>query len=177
MSDLASEVAELRRELSLLKDRDAVRDLVHAIARGVDRFDQTLLAASILPDAVFDMGGAEPMTGAAFVAGLKPPAEPRPGRMHVIGNVSVQVDGDAAESEAYIVSCMDILKDGTAHTRVRAGRYLDRFRRDGGVWRLSHRIMIDEWGRVDPIVESAPQGRHRGRPAPGDLSYDKDRWS
>jgi hypothetical protein len=177
MTDPAADIAALRQELRALRDREAVRDVVHAIARGVDRFDQTLLAASILPHAVFDRGGAEPMTGAAFVAGLKPPAEPRPGRMHVIGNVSVQVDGDTAKSEAYIVSCMDVLKDEVAHTRLRAGRYLDRFRRDGGGWRLSHRIMIDEWSRIDAVVESAPQGRHRGRPAPDDLSYDKACWS
>ncbi len=167
----ASEIEALRREVQALRDREAVRDVVHAIARGVDRYDQALLTRSIRPDAVFDMGGPEPMTGSAFVAGLKPPAEPRPGRMHVIGNVRVRVDGDTADSEAYIVSCLDILKEGTAHTRVRAGRYLDRFAREGEAWRLTHRTMIDEWGRIDPVAESAPQGRHVGRPSPDDLTY------
>jgi hypothetical protein len=170
---MTDDIAELRREVRALRDREAVRDLIHAIARGVDRYDGALLAASILPDAVIDMGGAEPMTGAAFAAGLKPPAEPRPGRMHIIGNVTVDVDGDQAASEAYILSCMDILKDGQSHTRMRAGRYLDRLVRDDGQWRLSHRTMIDEWGRIDAITEAAPQGSHRGRPAPDDLVYHR----
>jgi hypothetical protein len=169
---MSDELDDLRRAVRDLTDREAVRDLIHAIARGVDRYDQALLSASIRPDAVFDMGGPEPMTGKAFVEGLKSPAEPRPGRMHVIGNVRVTVTGDTASSEAYIVSCMDILKNGAAHTRVRAGRYLDRFAREGESWRLTHRTMIDEWGRIDAVVEAAPQGRHLGRPAPQDLTYE-----
>jgi hypothetical protein len=157
--------------LRALEDKEAIRDLLRAIARGTDRYDQALLAASIADDAVLDMGGETPVGGGAFVAALAPPAEPRPGRMHLLANERIEVDGNAAASESHILSCQDVLADGVRKTRIRAGRYLDRFERRGGAWQLVARTLVDEWGRIDPVSEPAPAGRNLGRPAPDDLSY------
>lgn len=164
-------IEELAARLQALMDRQAIADVIVTIARGIDRYDQILLGRLIDPAASLDMGGDVPMTGADFVAALKPPATPRPGRMHVVSNQSIEVSGDEARAESYITSCMDMLKDGTPHSRIRAGRYLDRFVRRGDGWVLVSRMMVDEWGRVDPIALDATPGRNRGAPAPGDASY------
>lgn len=161
----------LEARLQRLEDIEAIRRLLREIARGTDRFDAELLAAAIHADAVLDMGGASPMTGAAFAAALKPPAAPRPGRMHVVTNERIDVDGDGAASETYILSCQDVLVDGVRKTRLRAGRYLDRFERRGGAWKLSARTLVDEWSRIDEVIEAVTPGRHQGGPAPDDLSY------
>lgn len=163
--------ASMDDRLRRLEDIEAIRLLLGRIARGTDRFDTALLAESIHADAVLDMGGASPMSGAAFAAALKPPAVPRPGRMHIITNEQIEVDGDAASSETYILSCQDVLIDDVRKTRLRAGRYLDRFARREGVWKLSARTLIDEWSRIDEVVEAIAHGAHSGRPAPDDLSY------
>jgi len=157
--------------LRRLEDIEAIRGLLADIARGTDRYDSQLLASAIHEDAVLDMGGARTMTGAAFAAALTPPAEPRPGRMHLVSNVRIEVDGDAARSESHIVSCQDVLVEGVRKTRIRAGRYLDRWERRAGSWKLSARTLVDEWGRIDAVVEAIAPGAHRGRPAPDDLSY------
>ena len=162
---------EIEARLRVLEDKEAIRDLLRTIARGTDRYDQSLLAASIAEDAVLDMGGKAPVGGGAFVAALAPPSEPRAGRMHLLANERIEVDGDAATSESYVVSCQDVLVEGVRKTRIRAGRYLDRFERRGGAWQLVARTLVDEWGRIDPVSEPAPAGRHLGRPAPDDLSY------
>src|SRR3546814_16011395 len=78
-----------------------------------------------------DMGG-KTMTGSAFAQAIKPPAAPRPGRMHILGNERVDIDGDIARSESYLVSCQDVLADGVRKTRIRAGSYVDRVERRNG---------------------------------------------
>ena len=166
-----SELETLRQQLAALSDREAIRDVLTGIARGVDRFDRALLAACIHADARLDMGGDKPISGADFIAALKPPEHPPRGRMHVVTNSRIELGGDVAASETYILSCQEIDRDGAAHTRLRAGRYLDRFERRDRVWKLSERVLVDEWGRLDAICEAAPTGAHRGRPAPDDLSY------
>lgn len=171
MSADGADLAAMLARLQSLEDVEAIRLLLRRIARGTDRFDGALLAESIHADAVLDMGGPRSMSGAEFAAALKPPAAARPGRMHFLGNEQIEVDGDRARSETYILSCQDLLADGIRKTRIRAGRYLDRFARREGVWKLSARTLVDEWGRVDAVIEAIAPGAHTGRPAPNDLSY------
>jgi hypothetical protein len=161
----------IKARLRRLEDIEAIRLVLRRIARGTDRFDSVLLAESIHADAVLDMGGATPMSGAAFAIALKPPEAPRPGRMHIISNEQIEVAGDGAASETYILSCQDVLTDGVRKTRLRAGRYLDRFQRRDGVWKLSARTLVDEWSRIDEVVDALAPGAHVGRPVPDDLSY------
>jgi hypothetical protein len=161
----------LEAELRTLLDKQAIHDLVLTIARGTDRYDGRLLSECIARDAVIDLGGPEPMKGAAFASALKPPSDPRPGRMHLIANVLVDVDGNSAFAESYFVSYQDILREGERATRIRSGRYLDKFRRDGHGWKLAQRTIVDEWARQDKVIEPVPQGRHLGKPAPADLLY------
>lgn len=161
----------LEARLRRLEDREAINAQLTAIARGTDRFDSALLAGAIDDDAVLDMGGSAPISGAAFVVALKAPAAPRPGRMHFVSNERIDLDGDVAHSETYVLSCQDVIVNDVRKTRIRAGRYLDRFERRDGVWKLAARTFVDEWGRVDEVGESIVQGAHLGRPAPDDLSY------
>jgi SnoaL-like domain len=161
----------LEEELRKLLDKQAIHEVVLRIARGTDRFDTDLLAECIAPDAVIDMGGAKPMSGAEFAAALTPPPGTRPGRMHLVSNVLVSVDGARAFAETYIVSYQDVLRGGDRFTRIRAGRYLDQFHRSASGWKLTGRTLIDEWGRADKVLEALPQGKHRGQPAPADMLY------
>lgn len=167
---MIDDLAAMRDRLQILEDKEAIRTLLATIARGTDRYDGHLLASAIHADAVMDMGG-KAMTGAAFAAALQPPATPRPGRMHILGNERVEVAGDTARSESYLVSCQDVLVDAVRKTRIRAGRYIDRFERRDGEWKLAARIMVDEWARIDAVGETIEITGHSGRPAPDDISY------
>ena len=166
----------LEARLRRLEDKEAISAQLIAIARGTDRFDSALLAGAIDDDALLDMGGPAPISGAAFVAALKAPAAPRPGRMHIVSNARIDLEGDAAHCETYVLSCQDVLVDDVRKTRIRAGRYLDRFERRDGTWKLAARTFVDEWGRVDEVGETVVQGAHLGRPAPDDLSYADGKW-
>lgn len=169
---MSDDLADLRDRLRVLEDKEAIRTLLATIARGTDRYDGALLAGAIHADAALDMGG-KAMTGAAFAAALKPPPVSRPGRMHILGNERIEVDGDTARSESYLVSCQDVLVDEVRKTRIRAGRYIDRFERRDGTWKLAARTMIDEWARIDPVGEAIEIAGHHGQPAPDDVSYQR----
>jgi hypothetical protein len=168
---MSDSLDSLRDRLVNLLEKQAIYEVLLKIAAGVDRFDADLLSACVHSDAVLDMGGAEPVSGAAFAA-MKAPAEPPIGRMHLVANPVIEVDGDQARCSSYIVSCQELAQGSGSETRLRAGRYLDRFERRGGVWKLARRTLVDEWGRIDPVKRTAPKGRHRGRPAPDDLAYE-----
>lgn len=168
---MVTEDKGLAGRIAAIEDHIAIEQLLYGIASGVDRYDGATLGRLIAADAKIDMGGGSVMTGAAFAAAIKPPAEPRPGRMHALSNIRIALDGDAASSECHIISWQDQLTDGVRITRVRAGRYLDTHARSANGWQLASRTLIDEWSRIDPVGEIAPQGQYLGRPAPDDLLY------
>jgi SnoaL-like domain len=168
---MSTELAELRSMVEELRDREAIRDVITGIARGVDRFDQKLLATYVHPEASLDMGGPSAVTGAAFVDMLKSPAQAPKGRMHVVSNQRIVLNGAEAWSESHVLSCQTIMVGEEEQTRIRAGRYLDRFTKHDGAWKLVARTFVDEWGRVDALKDAAPQGAHRGAPAPEDQLY------
>src|SRR4051794_10772552 len=99
---MTDETQALLEQVARLLDKQAIYEVLLGIARGVDRFDPELLAACIHPDAALDMGSETPIAGAAFAAALKPPADPPVGRMHLIANPVIEVDGDQARAESYI---------------------------------------------------------------------------
>jgi hypothetical protein len=165
------ENTDLKFELRDLLDKQAIHEIVLKIARGTDRFDRALLSMYIHPEAVIDLGGPSPLNGAAFIAALAPPADPRPGRMHVIANVLVELHSDRAFAESYLLSYQEVTRQTEHFTRVRCGRYLDRFHRETSGWKLTHRTLVDEAGRVDRLLEAVPHGKYLGTCAPGDMLY------
>ena len=91
-------------------------------------------------------------------------------------NPLVEVDGDVAWAEFY----------GRAYHRVPAGedglerdlavntRWIDRFERRNGEWRIARRKVVVDTDRVDPVTERwVPLEQYRGRRDRSDPSYDR----
>jgi hypothetical protein len=52
------------------------------------------------------------------------------------------------------------------------GRYVDRFERRDGEWKIAHRAMVREWDKVEHIELAFAPGRYPdGRRGPDDISY------
>ena len=150
--------AEIRTLLELL-DRAQIHDALMRYCRGVDRGDSELVLSALHPDATIDLGRG-PMAAAALAEGITKIAAT--GTMHFIGNEYVEVDGDSAYGETYFISYATITTDsGEPATRARAGRYLDRWERRDGEWKIIRRLLVDEWSRVDelPAPAAPPPGR------------------
>jgi hypothetical protein len=133
--------------------RADIHDALMRYCRGVDRRDPELLLSAFHDDAVDDHGRGEqtPQDLAAVIA-----AGDQRAMMHFIGNEFIEVDGDRAVSETYFISFQSVEHEGAPATRMRAGRYLDRFERRDGSWRIAHRRVVDEWSRVDLVQAVLP---------------------
>jgi hypothetical protein len=154
-----------------LLDKQAIHELLLRYCRGVDRRDRALLQASFTSDAVADYGVAN-WSGPEIADGILSASQLLRNTQHLLGNVLVDVEGDRAYSESYFVVTATIDHRGMPFTRVRAGRYVDRIERARDGWRIAHRIVVDDWSRLDPLGER-PEGTtvNAGQPAPHDPVY------
>jgi hypothetical protein len=144
---------QLEAKLQRLLDEQSIRELLARYCRGVDRCDTELIASCFHPDACDDHGNwlARGDGVAGHIVGLVKPGAAR--AMHFMGNVLIEIEGDIAYSEAYVLAYRSFERDGQACTRTRALRFVDRHERREGVWRISERVAVDEWNRLDAILE------------------------
>lgn len=152
-----------------LLDKQSIYEVLMRYCRGIDRRDAALVRGVYHPDAVdehalFD-GPAD-----AFVEFVMPLLDGM-GTQHLIGNVLVELDGDRAYSEASFVAFHQ--KGGGVPDVTVGGRYLDRFERRQGEWKIAHRRVLMDWNRNDPDTSEWKTGlcgglfRH-GRQGPED---------
>lgn len=145
--------ATQQRLLTLLDERD-IHDVLVRYCRGVDRCDRELIASCYHEDAVDDHGNWQTY-GRDAADTITARVQPGPDTaMHFMGNVCIEVEGDEAFTESYLLAYRAFQRDGKNYTRVRAVRFVDRFARRNGQWRISERVVADDWNRVDEVIEA-----------------------
>ena len=165
------EAARLREML----DKQACTEVIYRFARGLDRRDEALLSSLFHPDGTDDHGYFKG-TGSEFVAWVLPLLAGMERTQHFIGNVLVEITGDEARSECSFIASHDLTAaDGTLQRMTAAGRYLDTFRRHGGLWKLLHRRAVYDWNAVEPRTDawdrSSGSARDFGKPGCEDSVY------
>jgi hypothetical protein len=139
----------LERRLRELLDKDEIREQLMRYCRGADRHDAALISGVYHPDASVDHGifrcrgdeAAEKVISVAPLAG-----------MHMVGNLSIDLEGDVAYSESYNL----VYSTNGGFTYLRGSRYVDRWERRAGTWRIAFRVSVTELGRYDEIQETGP---------------------
>lgn len=125
---------------SIHADRDDIRQLLARYCHLLDgrRIDDW--SELFTDDGALEIVGVRRFEGRegvrAFAAGLPAPDGPSPSR-HCIANELVEVDGDRATAECYLVLL-------TVQPRLQlggAGRYVDRLRRVDDQWRFEERVI------------------------------------
>jgi hypothetical protein len=150
-----------------LVDREAIRDCLYRYCRGCDRVDVELIATSLWPDAtseyrLFSCASAQE-TIDKVVSSLKGMEMAK----HMITNFSIEIRGDVASCESYVFgSSRQSKPDGTRFEKLTSGRYVDRFERRGGEWRIAKRLVITDWAQELPATDSGDGARW-----PDDRSY------
>jgi ketosteroid isomerase-like protein len=144
-----------------LLDKQAIREAVMRYCRGADRGDADLLASAYFPDATDDHPGGQHFTGDTIgpemVGNLN---RSFVSTNHQITTQTIEVDGDTAASESYSLG-NHVMKDGR---RLRTlVRYLDRFERRDGDWRITYRLCLNDATEVMPPDD----GPGLGPPSPG----------
>ncbi|MBV9995628.1 MAG: nuclear transport factor 2 family protein [Caulobacteraceae bacterium] len=148
-----------RKLLRELADRQAITELIYLYCRGLDRMDEP--RAIYHPDAREERGEGvfEGRAHDMIAAALKALRKRYVATQHFIGNILIELDGDLAWGESYFHAYHRLpdpppgappRDDGEF---VMAGRYLDRFERRDGVWKIAHRRMVNDWNHTRKVAE------------------------
>lgn len=162
------------RAIADLLDREACRTLVHKLARSIDRCDPELLK-SLFHDDATDDHGIFVGTAADFVPWVMDVLRGMHRTQHMIGNILIELDGDKAYGESYFIAHHHIPSDSGTQFMVAAGRYLDRFERRQGTWKISHRHAVYDWSTIAPSSDmwdrTGADPKAYGARKPDDMSY------
>jgi ketosteroid isomerase-like protein len=143
-----SDEAALRR----LVDESEIRALLARYARAIDRMDWELLRSCYHDDAV-DVHAGRTWPAAEFIEWLQTRLPTYAATKHFLGNQLIELDGDVAWTETYCLALHRhaAVGDESAVDRLVSVRYCDRLERRGGDWRIAHRVVAYEPGRIDPV--------------------------
>jgi len=158
-------------KLQLLWDRRCIEDRLAQYCRAGDTRDPALAKDCYWPEATDDhgiySGNAHAFIDAAMTQGF----EQILATQHFLGQVYVDVSGDRAEAESYLIAChrvsghSDVVRavlgetyfaqhenDGGTHDWIAGGRWLDQFERRGEEWRIIARQATTEWCTASPTA-------------------------
>jgi hypothetical protein len=95
--------------------------------------------------------------------------------MHTIGNSTIEFTGrDTAHVESHVCARHRRTDERGVVLETFGGRYVDRFERRDGEWRIARRVVVHEWDKVEHVEPAYPPDRFihgvRGR---SDPSYDE----
>lgn len=178
-----NQIETIEARLKLIEDRQAILDVIVRYCRGVDRSEPDLVLAAFHDDAIDNhFGVVLPFREA--IGTLKTArsggSPSKTTSMHNICNVLIEIDGDIARCESYVIVIVRIPKDGSAIDWMHAGRYVDRFERRNGEWRIAYRTVVYDLERFDEVVpapDTLSQARYldnavRGKRGTTDFSYE-----
>jgi hypothetical protein len=136
-------------DIQQLLDRHAIHEVLMRYARGIDRCDFELVEQCYHRGATDDHGRFKG-TIEDFIPWVKVQLDRFDSTMHFLGNVLIELDGDAAAAETYCIAYHRL--KGEDVDSIAGLRYVDRFDKRSGEWRIAHRDIVVEWNRVDPVA-------------------------
>jgi ketosteroid isomerase-like protein len=157
-----------------LLDERQIRSLIYRYCRAIDRRQYDDLRSCYHPDAT-DHHGDFYGSVEEFVAHCAQALDAFDRTLHFIGNLEIEVKGDMARSEAYVLALARLAASNGKPERDNtvALRYIDDLERRDGQWRILRRVCVYEWTRTDDVAEgwSLPSNFLRGRRDANDLIF------
>jgi ketosteroid isomerase-like protein len=118
-----------------------IQQALYTYCRGIDRGDSELIKSIYHPDAT-DEHGLFKGKGMKFAEVIVGEMEKRSANgQHHITNILIDLDGDVARVESYFISLNpEVSPEGSVAPVT--GRYLDRFEKKDGAWKIAHRQVV-----------------------------------
>jgi hypothetical protein len=169
---------DLEAEVRDLAARRDITEAIHNYMRAQDRLLPDLHRTAFHEDGHVDCGIYKGSTygfvdfAQGFLRDLK-------ASQHVVGQIQIRFDGaEAADGEVYFVAWHRIVEDGEDKDLLVAGRYVDRYEKREGSWRIARRHELIDWARTDPVSDAFMRvpGLLLGARGQDDLSVHRD-WS
>ena len=152
--------------------KQEIYDLCCTYMRGLDRLDADLMRTVFHEDATVDYGFFQ---GSAddFVEFAQNALSSHLSNHHMIGQANIRVRGDKAVGEIYFQAFHKMVIDGERQDLFVCGRYVDRYERRNGVWKMSFRSEVNDWSRTEPDADRYLEGSGSilGTRKPEDYSY------
>lgn len=167
----------LESQLQALLDREAIREVMYAYCRGIDRGDEAALRSAYWEDGS-DRHGAYNGSASGFIEKALQSRRSGLRMIHQVSNISIVLEGAQAAVESYFQAFQYDTDPATGRLRETflCGRYADRFEKRAGEWRVAARTVIYDWMKEAPAPEGdeatrfgvrAPQGQMK----PADAWY------
>ncbi len=130
-----------------LLDREAIRECLYRYCRGVDRCDEAALRSAYWEDGT-DSHGPYSGSAAGFIEWVLDRLKTSERSIHLISNLSITLHGREAAVESYFPALQRKPDEAMVSREVfLAGRYVDRFEKRGGEWRIARRMVVYDWIR------------------------------
>jgi hypothetical protein len=163
--------------LQALIDRQEILDLSVTYMRGLDRLDRRLVRSVYHDDATdhrgFFTGGPDEFADFAMAA-LKDHLS----NHHMLGQALIDIEGDVAFGEIYFQAFHRVVVDGAEKDFIVLGRYVDRYERRDGRWKIAHRSELNDACSMVPATDDwlkATPEALRGARGADDLSMQRAR--
>lgn len=153
-----------------LLDENEIRKCIYRYCRGVDRNDLDLIRSCYHPNAHDDHGLFEGDVD-GFIEYIRPAPERYDITQHFVANVLIDVEGDVAVAESYLIAFLWKRTDYGVLKRQVNMRYVDRFEKREGLWKIAERLCVFDWSSQGSsghewAALSRPPGPRRDRSDP-----------
>lgn len=135
--------------LGELLARQDILDALTRFARGMDRFDRDAFLSAFHPDAEIAAGPFVGQPVALYEWARELHDHGQAATHHVLLNHSCDLDGDTAHTETYYLFAARNRDDSNW---LAGGRYIDRFERRNGQWKVAVRSTVIEYSGLLPTM-------------------------
>lgn len=149
---------QLDELLAEMVEKERIREVIARFARGIDRNDVEMVRSCFHPDGTFDHGRLSQGSVEGFLTQME--SWPFLWTQHHLAQTMYELHGDVAFTETYCMAYHRWPADGTSPERdMTIGlRYLDRFEKREGDWKIVHRVLGWDWNRIDVGVKTTDPG-------------------
>jgi hypothetical protein len=180
---LSTRLDALDPQVRYLKDRKDIFDVLKRYTRGADRHDKDLVRGAFWPEATISFGTQ--MTRDQYVDWEENELAGYAAHQHHITGQTIDIDGDTAHVESYVVYFL-VPRDRSADTvgpatlgkantkektRLGSGRYIERWERRNGDWKILVREYVEDLALLGDTVDLCTSGGCLGSWDKNDLSY------
>ncbi len=130
-----------------------ISDVIMRYARAIDRADGPLLHSCYWENAIEEHGSTYNGPAHDYIDAAMERLLLGDVMMHNVANIHIEMEGDIAWVETYLVTFARFKKDGEPWDTLTGGRIFDKFEQRDGEWRILHRKMAFDWNRDDPSSE------------------------
>lgn len=152
--------------LQSVLDRQQITDLIYRYCRAVDRLDAELGYSVWHQDGVAEYRGIFQGAGRDFIDFVCTQHRKALAHSHQVTNILIELDGDRAASEAYVVSGLQFRQDEQVKQVTTWARYIDQWSRRNGRWGIDKRIAVRDLADIRDVTIMRGEGGARDRTDP-----------